>query len=75
MALATGRPVFPGVIWANFGGGTLTCGVAALLLLWRPKMPGETEERERTADLGFWLMLAGALPFLLSLLLSWVGSA
>lgn len=73
LALIQGKGLLPAVMWAEFGGGTAVCGVAALLLLWRPGQPGQTEERERTASLGFYLMLSGALPFLLGLLLSAAG--
>lgn len=72
LAAATGRAFLRSVIWAEFAGGTAVCGLAALLLLWRPAEPGRTEERERTADVGFGLMLAGSLAVAAGLLLSWV---
>jgi hypothetical protein len=57
-------------MWAEFAGGTAVCAVAALLLLWRPAEPGRTGEREETAALGFRLLVAGALPLVIGLLLS-----
>lgn len=71
IGLARSFPLLRAVIWAEFIGGTLVCAVGALLLLWRPKEAGRMAEREDTANVGFRLFLSGALPFALSLFLSW----
>jgi predicted MFS family arabinose efflux permease len=74
VGLTLGHPFSRAIVWAELAGGLVVCAVAALLLLWRPKEAGRTEERESTANVGFRLFLSGALPFGLGLLLSaWLG--
>lgn len=72
VGLAGERPLLRTVMWAEFLGGTGISAVGALLLLWRPKEPGRRDEREKTADVGFGVMLAGFVAFASALLVSWL---
>lgn len=69
--LVTHQSLLRAVMWAEFGGGTVVAGVGSLLLLWRPKEAGRVAERERTATVGFGVMLSGALALGIGLWISW----
>ncbi|MGE5623723.1 MAG: DUF2231 domain-containing protein [Methanocella sp.] len=71
IALVSRKPLLRTLMWTEFAGGTLVCGIGALLLVWRPQEPCQTEEREKTADVGFGLFVAGLVAFLSGLWVSW----